>query len=253
MFKNIGKWIHAISLIMAALCFIGFAVFGVLCLMAATEQGVDETLKKAGMQAAYICFGLAIVTPFLNLIVYGFGSLIIASQQQAENSKKTRELLQSALSGGMLSDEIARKLGQVQAQMLSQLQTRTQQAPQSAAPRAYRAPIQRPVEEPATAQEAPKAAPAAPVATPIPVQASEPAPVQETAPQQTPVAPTQTPVAPIEPVAPTAQEAPKAAPAAPVAPPPAPVQAPAAPAYYPTATPFGTAPLRPIRRDEQSF
>ena len=204
MFKNIGKTLRVFSIVLAVISFLGFAALGTLMLLTALDPFISQELYVAGMQAAIICYALAIITPFLDLILYGFGTMISAAQSQAEDSRKTREMLQTALSDGMLSEEIARKSGQVQAKLIAQLLA---QAPSNAAPRNTRAPMQRPVEEAVTAPVAPQMPVEAPVAAPTPVAAPvtepEPATVQkeETATEETPLAPAPAFI-PIKPVTP---------------------------------------------------
>lgn len=168
MFKNIGKTIRVLAIVLAALSFLGFMALGTLMLLAALGTGISDELESAGMQAAVICFALGILTPFLNLILYGFGTLISTAQAQAEDSKKTREMLQTALSDGMLSEEIARKSAQMQAKLLAHVAAQAPAA-DKAAKKPSRAPMQRPVKE---IEEAP----AAPQKAPAPVKEEAPAP-----------------------------------------------------------------------------
>ena len=149
MLKHIGRSLRVLAFVLAGLSFAGFAAFGALCLISALGDGVDETLKIAGLQAAVISFALAVLTPFLQLITYGLGSLIETAQACAQDSKRTREILQASLADGLLSDEIARKSGIVLTKILPQIQVQATAAPTSA-------PVQRPV-----------AQPVAPVAAPI--------------------------------------------------------------------------------------
>ena len=150
MLKNIGKSIRILAIVLAILSFLGFAALGTFFLLAALESSVSDELRAAGIQAAVISYVLCLLTPFLNLLIYGFGVLISTAQAQAEDSKKTREILQSALSDGLLAEEIARKSGQVQATLLARMATYMSAPP---AKKASRAPVQRPVKE----AEAPKA------------------------------------------------------------------------------------------------
>ena len=158
MFKNIGKTVRVLSIVLAALSFLGFAALGTLSLLAAMEAGISKELETAGMQAAIICYALAVLTPFLNLILFGFGTLITAAQEQAQDSKKAREMLQAALSDGMLSEEIARKSAQAQSKLLEHLLSKMP-ASEKAPKKPSHAPVQRPVKEitppAAPAQEAP--------------------------------------------------------------------------------------------------
>ena len=119
MFKNIGKTIRVLAIVLAALTFLGFVALGTLSLLAALQAGISEELQLAGMQAAIICYVLGILTPALTLILYGFGSLVSAAKVQTENAQRTQEMLRAALSDGMLSEEIARKSAQAQAKLLA--------------------------------------------------------------------------------------------------------------------------------------
>lgn len=213
MFSNIGKKIQLLALILAGLSFVACAALGALCLISALDAGVDEALRKAGIQAAVISFVLAFLLPVcFGWILYGFGEMVTASKKQADDTKEIRDMLHVSLSEGLLTDEVARKMGQV---LLKLQQTQAQQAqaqaPQQAGQR-FRAPVQRFVEEPveqpaqpayqpAPAQPAYQpAAPAAPVAEPAPVAPAAPAaPVAEPA----PTAPAQPAYQPAAPVAPT--------------------------------------------------
>ena len=200
MFKNIGKTLRVLAIVLAALSFLGFTALGTLFLLATLETGISDELQTAGLQAAIICYALAVLTPFLDLILYGFGTMISAAQSQAEDSRKTREMLQTALSDGMLSEEIARKSGQVQAKLIAQLLAH---APSNSAPKNTRAPMQRPVEEAVAAPVAPQMPVETPVASPAPVAAPMPAPVQEEedTEEETPMAPAPAFI-PIKPVTP---------------------------------------------------
>lgn len=242
MFKNIGKTIQILAFALAGLCLVGFILFGLLCLQSAFEDGVTEALQTAGIQAAITSFVLAILSPFLMLILYGFGTLILTAQKQLQEAQKTNQMLYSALSEGLLSDEIARKCGMVQAKLLSQVQT---QAPQPKAnARAEHAPVQRFVEEAPAATPVVAPAPVCEKSAPVAV---ENAPIQE---QNTPVA-EEVPVveeAPVADTAPIVEEAPAAetvAPAAPAAP------TYAKPVYARPATPISTA--KPLSNDEETF
>ena len=222
MFKNIGKKIQFVAILLAILCFVGFLAFGVLCLIPALEDGADETLKEAGIQAAIISVIAALLSPLTLLALYGFGSLVTAAEKQAEDSREIKEMLRHALSEGCLSDEIARKMGAVQLKL--QAQQQAQAAPkmmgQAYAPHA---PMQRPVQEPTpAAAPAPVAsapvmpAPAAPAPVAFaPIEPAAPAPEATQAPEAaeiptTPPSPvkTPTPAAPVAPVAPVAAPAP---------------------------------------------
>ena len=247
MFKNIGKTIQILAFALAGLCLVGFILFGLLCLQSAFEDGVTEALQTAGIQAAITSFVLAILSPFLMLILYGFGTLILTAQKQLQEAQKTNQMLYSALSEGLLSDEIARKCGMVQAKLLSQVQA---QAPQQKAnARTEHAPVQRFVEE--TPAATPVAAPtpvcekSAPVAVEnAPIQ-EQSAPVMEEAPvvEEAPIA-KEAPIkeTPVVKEAPAAETVAPAAPAAPTY---------AKPVYARPATPISTA--KPLSNDEETF
>ena len=176
MFRNIGKTIQRFAIILSIVLFLLLAAFGTLCLLTALEEGTDKTLQTAGIQAAVISFVLALILPSLQLfLMYGFGTLIRDARQQAEDGKKVRDMLQAALADGLLSDEVARKVGQVQSKLISHLQANAPaQQPQNA-----RAPMQRPVTEPTQA--------------PAQRTVAEPTPMQPI-PQRPPVAITPEPV-----------------------------------------------------------
>lgn len=242
MFSNIGKKIQLLALILAGLSFVACAALGALCLISALDAGVDEALRKAGIQAAVISFVLAFLLPVcFGWILYGFGEMVTASKKQADDTKEIRDMLHVSLSEGLLTDEVARKMGQV---LLKLQQTQAQQAqaqaPQQAGQR-FRAPVQRFVEEPVEqpAQPAYQPAPAQPVYQPAPTQ-----------PAYQPAAPA-APVAPVAPAAPVAEPTP-AAPAAPAQPAYQPA-APVAPTYtVKPASAIGAA--RPLQNsDEEAF
>lgn len=219
MFKNIGKKIQYIAIALAILFCAAFVGFGAACLLAALGDGVDETLKTAGLQGAGICFALALLSPAFSFVMYGFGALVTAAQKQAEDSKEIKEMLRHALSDGCLSDEIARKLGQVQAKSMQQLTAQLQAQAAQVVAQAPKAPVQRLVEEPAATQEEQQTEEE---------QQAEEEPVAEAA-QDLPAA---------QPVAPTVAQAPKA-PKAPI---------------IRNAKPVASAtPLRAIGGDEETF
>ena len=194
MYKNIGKKIQLLAMALAILSVAVFLGFGAACLAAALQEGVDETLKTAGVQGAVICFVIAALSPFLSFVLYGFGSLVAAAQKQAEDSREIKEMLRHALSEGCLSDEIARKVGQSQAKALQQLATQLQlaQTPTNA-------PIQRPVVEEPAAQ--------APVQEPV-QDAEAQSTVQDTAPTEKPHTPKASPAQPIRKAKPVASAKP---------------------------------------------
>ncbi len=217
MFKNVGKKIQYIAIILAILFCAAFLGFGAACLAAALGEGVDETLKTAGMQGAGICLVLALLSPLFSFVLYGFGSLVIAAQKQAEDSREIKEMLRHALSDGCLSDEIARKTGQVQAKSMQQLTAQLQAQNAQAAAQAYHAPVQRLVEEPTAPQQ----------------EQQEQNEEAEEAPAQGVETPAAQPAAPATPKAPKVQKAPT------------PIR---------NAKPVASAtPLRPIDPDEETF
>ena len=242
MFKNVGKKIRVLSVILAILCFAALLALGVWCLLSALADGVDETLKAAGLQGAVICGVAAVIAPWLFLIPYGFGLVVTASEKQAEDEKEIKEMLRHALAEGLLSDEIARKTALAQEKVLGRLQM---QAPQAAQTRSAQAPVQRfvtepveaPAEEPAAAQQVESAPEPVVAESAVEPAAEAPAPIED-----------EVPAVQVEDVTPAPQaEAPAAAPK----------KAPAAPkkAVAPKkATPTATAqPLRPIGHDEETF
>jgi hypothetical protein len=105
MLKNIGKLIHFVAIALAVVFFAAFLGFGVACLLAATAEGVDEALKTAGFQGAVLSFVLALVAPLFCVVAYGFGSLIIATERNAQDVREMKEKLHAALTEGLLSDE----------------------------------------------------------------------------------------------------------------------------------------------------
>ena len=225
MLKNIGKLIHFVAIALAVVFFAAFLGFGVACLLAATAEGVDEALKAAGFQGAVLSFVLALVAPLFCVVAYGFGSLIIATERNAQDVREMKEKLHAALTEGLLSDEIARKNGQVFAKLIAQMPT--------AAPAPTAAPVQRFVEEVPEEPQAP-AAPAVEEAS---------APVAEAPTEEAPIA--KAPVA-----APLTEEPAQAPQAAPV--PPKPPVRTAAPRTIRVARP-GATPLRPVNGDEETF
>lgn len=191
MFKHIGRSLRVLSIVLAALCFLGFGAFGVLCLLAALENGVDETLKTAGLQAACISFALAILTPFLQLVTYGLGVLIDTQKEQAQDSKRVREILQASLADGLLSDEIARKSAVALSRVLPQIQVQ--------APAATAAPVQRPVAQPTVpaVQETPVEEEDAPAEDEIRVETIEDAKAELPSPAAKPAPVKPTPAKPL--------------------------------------------------------
>lgn len=269
MFKNIGKKIHFVAILLAALSFLAFVAFGTLCLIAALEEGVDDLLKSTGIQGAILSYVMALIAPLCCLPLYGFGSLVTAAEKQADDSREMKEMLRHALSEGCLSDEIARKMGAVQLKL--QQQAQAQAAPSMMGrPYAPQAPVQRFVSEPAAPAAVTAPAPvASPVAeSPVPVDQS-PAPAQES-PEAVEGSPASAPIAPVVPTfeeekaavpqavqasAPVAQESASPVAQAPAAPAPIAPVAPVAPTARPKPlAPISTAqPIRPIQDSEESF
>ena len=176
MFKNIGKTLRVLAIVLAVLCFLGFAALGTLSLLAALEKGLSKELKTAGLQAAIICYALSILTPFLNLVLYGFGTLITAAQEQAQDSKRIKEMLQSALADGMLSEEIARKSAQAQTKLLAHVMAKSATSADKPQ-KPVRGPVQRLVSELNNGPEEKLAQAARPIAEEHPVQESSASPV----------------------------------------------------------------------------
>ncbi len=164
-FQDVGKKIRILALILALITTLVFLVFGAICLINALADGVNETLRKTGIQAAVISFALAALCPFLSFPLIGLGTLVIHAERRAESDRRVEELLQKAIGEGLLADDIARGVGNAIADKLTVVQSAPVAAPPS------NAPVQRFVEEieekPAPAQKAapvmPKKAPVAPV------------------------------------------------------------------------------------------
>lgn len=111
MYRNIGKKIHALAIILAAISFAGFLAVAAIFLIAAFKAEAGTSVRAAGFEGAGLFFALALLSPLFSWVLYGFGSLVDASERQAEQEKEIRDLLKKALSEGALSDEISRKLG----------------------------------------------------------------------------------------------------------------------------------------------
>ena len=163
MYHNIGKKIHLLAIILAALCAVGFLAAAVVFLLAALRAEGGSTSRAAGFEGAGVFLVLAVLSPLCSWVLYGFGSLVDAAERQAEAQKDVRDIVKKALSDGALSDEVARKLGN----SLSKL---TVAAP---APRSGVAPT-RPV-----VRGSVKPAEAAKPAAPAPAQTAPAAPVQK--------------------------------------------------------------------------
>ena len=154
MLSNIGKKIQWLSLILAGVSLVTFLVFGIVFLVKASPDHVNEALRTAGIQAAIICFVSAVLTPCLMILPYGFGALIIAAERRTEDMHETKELLRQAIGEGLLADDIARGVGNTVADKLKSI---TITAP---AAQPTNAPVQRPVTEPiASAPKEQKPAP----------------------------------------------------------------------------------------------
>lgn len=110
MYKNIGKKIHILAIVLAALTAAGFLAAAVVFLLAAFRAEAGTTVRAAGFEGAGVFLVLAVLSPLFSWVLYGFGSLVDASERQAEQNREIRDLLKKALSDGALSDEISRKL-----------------------------------------------------------------------------------------------------------------------------------------------
>lgn len=173
MYHNIGKKIHLLAIILAALCAVGFLAAAVVFLLAALRAEGGSASRAAGFEGAGVFLVLAALSPLCSWVLYGFGSLVDAAERQAEAQKDVRDIVKKALSDGALSDEVARKLGN----SLSRLTVAAAPAPRSGV-----APT-RPV-----VRGSVKQAEAAKPAAPAPVQTAEAAPVQKQEDAPAPVA-----------------------------------------------------------------
>lgn len=173
MYQNIGKKIHLLAIILAALCAAGFLAAAVVFLLAALRAEGGSASRAAGFEGAGLFLVLAALSPLCSWVLYGFGSLVDAAERQAEAQKDVRDIVKKALSDGALSDEVARKLGN----SLSKLTVAAAPAPRSGV-----APT-RPV-----VRGSVKPAEAAKPAAPAPVQTAEAAPVQKQEDAPAPVA-----------------------------------------------------------------
>lgn len=236
MYKNIGKKIQVLSIVLSILCAVCLLAFGVLCLVAALDEMADPTLQEAGIQATVLCVVGALLCPFLFWVLYGFGALVTAAQSNAEDSREIKEMLRNALSEGLLSDEIARKSAQAQGKSFQQLLSQMQLQP--AQPQAQtHAPVQRLVVEPTPSEPIVRKADA-----PKPVAAAE-APVET--PAATPAQAPTTEKTPNESAATTASAVPVFETAE---------QPVAKPLHVAPATPISNAtPLRPIGGNDEAF
>lgn len=173
MYHNIGKKIHLLAIILAALFAVGFLAAAVVFLLAALRAEGGSASRAAGFEGAGVFLVLAALSPLCSWVLYGFGSLVDAAERQAEAQKDVRDIVKKALSDGALSDEVARKLGN----SLSRLTVAAAPAPRSGV-----APT-RPV-----VRGSVKQAEAAKPAAPAPVQTAEAAPVQKQEDAPAPVA-----------------------------------------------------------------
>lgn len=173
MYHNIGKKIHLLAIILAALFAVVFLAAAVVFLLAALRAEGGSASRAAGFEGAGVFLVLAALSPLCSWVLYGFGSLVDAAERQAEAQKDVRDIVKKALSDGALSDEVARKLGN----SLSKLTVAAAPAPRSGV-----APT-RPV-----VRGSVKPAEAAKPAAPAPVQTAEAAPVQKQEDATAPVA-----------------------------------------------------------------
>lgn len=217
MYQNIGKKIHLLAIILAALCAAGFLVAAVVFLLAALRAEGGSASRAAGFEGAGVFLVLAALSPLCSWVLYGFGSLVDAAERQAEAQKDVRDIVKKALSDGALSDEVARKLGN----SLSKLTVAA--APASRSGVAPTRPVVRgsvkqteaakpampaqtaPAAEAATAAPEKKESPAAPAAPAAEKTPEKPA-IQFTAPSDAPAKPAPAPmteegtVSPIKPL-----------------------------------------------------
>lgn len=217
MYQNIGKKIHLLAIILAALCAAGFLAAAVVFLLAALKAEGGSASRAAGFEGAGVFLVLAALSPLCSWVLYGFGSLVDAAERQAEAQKDVRDIVKKALSDGALSDEVARKLGN----SLSKLTVAA--APASRSGVAPTRPVVRgsvkqteaakpampaqtaPAAEAATAAPEKKESPAAPAAPAAEKTPEKPA-IQFTAPSDAPAKPAPAPmteegtVSPIKPL-----------------------------------------------------
>lgn len=173
MYHNIGKKIHLLAIILAALFAVCFLAAAVVFLLAALRAEGGSASRAAGFEGAGVFLVLAALSPLCSWVLYGFGSLVDAAERQAEAQKDVRDIVKKALSDGALSDEVARKLGN----SLSKLTVAAAPAPRSGVEPT------RPV-----VRGSVKPAEAAKPAAPAPVQTAEAAPVQKQEDAPAPVA-----------------------------------------------------------------
>lgn len=179
MYHNIGKKIHLLAIILAALFAVGFLAAAVVFLLAALRAEGGSASRAAGFEGAGVFLVLAALSPLCSWVLYGFGSLVDAAERQAEAQKDVRDIVKKALSDGALSDEVARKLGN----SLSKLTVAA--APASRSGVAPTRPVVR-----GSAKQAEAAKPAVPApaqtapAAPVQKQEDAPAPVAEKEPEK---------------------------------------------------------------------
>lgn len=186
MYQNIGKKIHLLAIILAALCAAGFLAAAVVFLLAALRAEGGSASRTAGFEGAGVFLVLAALSPLCSWVLYGFGSLVDAAERQAEAQKDVRDIVKKALSDGALSDEVARKLGN----SLSKLTVAA--APASRSGVAPTRPVVRgSVKQPEAAKPAVPAqtAPAAETATAAPEKKETPAAPEAPAAEKTPEKP----------------------------------------------------------------
>lgn len=112
MFRNIGKRIRFLAILVAILTLVVFLALAVVFLVAAL-RAQDATTRTAGIEGAILFAALALFLPLFSFPLYGFGDLVDAGEKQAADTREIRDMLKKALSDGALSDEIARKTGVV--------------------------------------------------------------------------------------------------------------------------------------------
>lgn len=196
MFKNIGKRIRLLSVMLAILTFAVFLVLAIVFLVAAL-RAEDPTTRAAGIEGTILFVVLALFLPLFSWVLYGFGKLVESHEKQAADTKEIRDMLKKALSDGALSDEIARKTGIVLAKLPAAATAHRSGVAQTR-------PVVRPAVMPKAASAPQPAVPVTPVTMPAtPVAASadepvvtEPAAFAESTPAATPGAPVETPSAP---------------------------------------------------------
>lgn len=112
MFRNIGKRIRFLAILVAILTLVVFLALAVVFLVAAF-RAEDATTRAAGIEGAILFAVLALFLPLFSFVLYGFGNLVEAGEKQAADMREVRDMLKKALADGALSDEVARKTGVV--------------------------------------------------------------------------------------------------------------------------------------------